>query len=103
MAIRSSTPPKPPDAVDFGGREGAFDGGFWTRLAMGCDQLSRTLNEASAPLQDRRSKGPDRAGFRKQGNIAIGAVTAIVRAISMAGAGEKARARQGLKVTERCL
>ena len=70
---------------------GAF-GRVWPWDGIGCLEPL-----ASAPHRCKiaHSKGPDPAGFRGQGNIAIGAVTAIVRAISTVGAGEKRRARQG--------
>jgi preprotein translocase subunit YajC len=94
MAMRSSVPSEPPDAAGFGWREVAFDGGFWTRLAMGCGRLPRTLTEASAPLQDRPGKGPNRAGFPGQSDVAIGPLTAIVRAISMTATLAAAQAKR---------
>jgi hypothetical protein len=39
------------DSLDIPGRERAFDGVFWGRLAMGCDRLCRSLNGAAASPQ----------------------------------------------------
>jgi len=88
MANRIQKPPSkrslpPRISTDSGGSEGTLlriDGGFWMRLAMGCDRLGCTLTETPASLQDRRDKSPDPAGFQGQSNIAIGPLAAIVRA-----------------------
>ena len=67
---------EPPGSVDIRRREEAFDGGFLTRLAMGCDRLRRTHSECPGAAQDRPGnrieKGPIPAGFQRQSTLQLG-------------------------------
>src|SRR5215469_13465860 len=71
-AMRSNVTSEPAGSMAVLGREEAVDGGFRTRLAMGCDRVRCTLTGAPASLQDRHADRPNRPDSRGKPALQLG-------------------------------